>query len=184
MDRTKTIRGHGSPRGMGFTDISDRPQKAIRGGKKFLTVGLVFLLAGWITLMASMGGIEFRLPETSGAPQTALKFTIVNAQELKDWLDPGGAFALIDVRSPAEFVAVHIPTAVNNSPGHSQSKGSEHQERRVRVVFYCAGSSESSYSPCARAIEQALRSGSQQVYWFQGGMTAWLAQGYPVERSS
>jgi hypothetical protein len=82
MDRTKTIRGHGSPRGMGFTDISDRPQKAIRGGKKFLTVGLVFLLAGWITLMASMGGIEFRLPETSGAPWTALKFTIVNAQEL------------------------------------------------------------------------------------------------------
>lgn len=67
---------------MGFTDISDRLQKGIRVEKKYLAVGLLVLVAGWITLMASMGGIEFRLPETSGALQTALKFIIVNAQEL------------------------------------------------------------------------------------------------------
>ncbi|HXK28625.1 MAG TPA: hypothetical protein VJ646_10255 [Candidatus Binatia bacterium] len=78
----KTIRGYGSHRGTSFSDVSNRPQKVIRADKKFLAVGLVLLLAGWITLMVSMRGIEFRLPETSGAPQTALKFTIVNAQEL------------------------------------------------------------------------------------------------------
>jgi hypothetical protein len=67
---------------MSFSGVSNRLQKAIRVEKKFLAVGLLVLLAGWIPLMASMGGIEFRLPETSGAPWTALKFTIVNAQEL------------------------------------------------------------------------------------------------------
>jgi len=82
MDEMKTIRGHDSHRGTSFSDVSNRLQKAIRADKKFLAVGMLLLLAGWITLRASMGGIEFRLPEISGAPQTALKFTIVNAQEL------------------------------------------------------------------------------------------------------
>ena len=184
MDRTKTIRDNGSDRGTSFSDASNRPQQAIRVKMKFLAVGVLVLLAGWLTLMASMGGIELGLPLTSGAPQATLKFTLVDAQELKDWLDQGAVFVLIDARSPAEFAAGHIPTAVNKPLGHSPSTGSNQQEQRVRVVFYCAGSSESGYSPCARAIEQALQSGSQQVYWFKGGMTAWLAQGYPVKRSS
>jgi rhodanese-related sulfurtransferase len=184
MDGFNPIRGNGSDRGMSFSGVSNRLQQAIRVEKKYLAVGLLLLLAGWITLMASMGWIELGLPVTSGAPQATVKFTLVDAQELKDWLDQGGAIVLIDVRSPAEFAAGHIPKAVNKPQGHSTSTGSARQEPGVRIVFYCAGSSESGYSPCARAIEQALRSGSQQVYWFQGGMTAWLAQGYPVKRSS
>jgi hypothetical protein len=63
---------------------------------KFLAVGLLVLLAGWMTLMASTGGIDLGLPVISGAPQATLKFTLVDAQELKDWLDQGGVFVLID----------------------------------------------------------------------------------------
>jgi rhodanese-related sulfurtransferase len=184
MDRSNPIRENGSDHRTGFSGVSNRLQKAIRVEKKYLAVGLLVLLAGWITLMTSMGGIELGLPVTSGAPQATVKFTLLDAQELKDWLDQGGAIALIDARSTAEFAAGHIPTAVNKPQGHSASTGSRNQEPDVRTVFYCAGSSESGYSPCARAIEQALRSGSQRVYWFKGGMTAWRAQGYPVERPS
>ena len=184
MDRTKSIRANGSDRGTSFSAASERLQKALRGGKKFLTMGMLLLLAGWITLTAPMWGIEWGLPVSSGAPQASTKFTLVDAQALKNSLDQGGAFVLIDVRSPAEFAAGHIPTAVNRPLGHSPRLGSDHQEQRVWVVNYCAGSSDRDYSPCARAIEQALQSGSQQVYSFKEGMTAWLAQGYPVERSS
>ena len=184
MDRTKTIRAKDSDRGTSLSDASERPQNMIRVNKKYLAVGLLVLLAGWMTLMASMGGIEWGLPVTSGAPQANVKFTLVDAQELKQWLDQGAGLVLVDARSPAEFAAGHIATAVNKPQGHSPSTGSARQEPGVRVVFYCAGSSESGYSPCARAIEQAIESGSQQIYWFKGGMTAWLAQGYPVKRSS
>ena len=184
MDRTKSIPGNDSDRGTSFSAASERLQKALWGGKKLLAAGMLLLLAGWIILMSPTWGIEWGLPVTSGAPPAALKFTLVKAQELKDWLDQGSAFVLIDARSPAEFAAGHIPTALNKPQGHSPRLGSDHQEQHVRVVFYCAGSSESGYSPCARAIEEALRSGYQQVYWFKEGMTAWLAQGYPVARSS
>ena len=184
MDRNKTIRANDSDRGTSLWDASERPQNVIRVNKKYLAVGLLVLLAGWMTLMASLGWIEWGLPVTSGAPQADVKFTLVDAQELKQWLDQSGGFVLIDARSPAEFAAGHISTAVNKPLGHSPRQASDHREQRVPVVFYCAGSSESGYSPCGRAIEQAIESGSQQIYWFKGGMTAWLAQGYPVKRSS
>jgi rhodanese-related sulfurtransferase len=184
MDRSNPIRENGSDHGTSFSGVSNRLQKAIRVEKKYLAVGLLVLLAGWMSLMAFMGKFELGLPVTSGAPQETVKFTLLDAQELKDWLDQGSAVVLIDARSTAEFAAGHIPAAVNKPMGHSAGMGSQNQELDVRIVFYCAGSSESGYSPCARAIEQALRSGSQRVYWFKGGMTAWRAQGYPVERSS
>jgi hypothetical protein len=82
MDGMNSIPGNGSDHGMSFSGVSNRLQKVIRVKKKYLAVGLLVLLAGWIPLIASMGGIEVRLPEISSAPRTALKFTIVNAQEL------------------------------------------------------------------------------------------------------
>jgi hypothetical protein len=166
MDRSNPIRENGSDHGTSFSGVSNRLQKAIRVEKKYLAVGLLVLLAGWITLMASMGGIELGLPVTSGAPQATVKFTLLDAQELKDWLDQGGAIVLIDAFD-AEFQPATFH-AVNKPQGHSASTGSRNQGG-CRIVF-TAPDLPSGYSP-ARAIEQALRSGSQRVYWFKGGMT-------------
>ena len=184
MEKTKTIPRRDDQRGMDFTDFSNRIQKVIRGEKKFIAVGMLFLLAGWLPFIASMWSVELELPKAAGAPQVAQKFTLLEAQELKDWLDQGVPLLLMDVRSPAEFAAGHIPNAVNKHAVRPSSTASEHEEQDLPMVIYCAGPSESAHSPCARAIVKALQSSSQQFYWFKGGMTAWLAQGYPVRRSS
>ena len=184
MDETERNPRHGGDRGASFKDASKRIQNAVRGKKKFLAFSMLLVLAGWIALIASMGIFEQELPTAAGAPQAASQFTVVNAQELKNWLDEGRALRLIDVRSQAEFAAGHISTAVNRQAGRPSSTASEHKEQGLPVVIYCAGPSESGYSPCARAIEQALENGSRHVYWFKAGMTAWQAQGYPVGRSS
>lgn len=184
MDDTKTIHTSGGDRGTGFSDLSILPQKALREKKKLLAAGMLILLAGGLSLIASMRGIDWGLPVTSGAPLATPKFSLIDAQELNAWLDQGRKFVLIDARSPADFAAGHIPTAINKVRGRSQSSGSEHHKPSVRVVFYCSGSSENSYSPCAQALEEAMRNGYREVYWFKGGMTAWLAQGYRVERAS
>ena len=184
MEGTENIPRYGSHLRTSFTDASKRIEKAIRGKKKFLAGGMLLVLAGWIALIASMGIFDHELPTAAGSPKAATEFTVLNAQELKNWLDEGRALRLIDARSRAEFAAGHIPTAVNGHAERPSSKASEPKEHGLGVVIYCAGPSESGYSPCARAIEQALRKGSRQVYWFKGGMTAWQAQGYPVDRSS
>ena len=184
MDGTENIPRPGSHRRASFAEASKPVQKSVWGKKKFVVGGMLLVLAGCIALIASMAIFEHELPSAAGSPQPAPAFTVVNAQELKKWLDEGRALRLIDARSQAEFTAGHIPTAVNGHAEHFSSKAAEPREHGLAVVIYCAGPSVSGYSPCARAIEQALLNGPRQVYWFKGGMTAWQAQGYSVDRSS
>jgi hypothetical protein len=102
MDGMNSIRGNDSDHGMSFSGVSNRLQKAIRAKKKFLAMGLLVLLAGWIPLMTSMGVSNLdsqRLPAHLGQPLSLLSST-------------------------------------------------------------------------------------RKSFWFKGEMTAWLAQGFPVERSS
>ncbi len=184
MDRTNTIARHSRHRGSRSTDISSQIQKVIGGERKLPAIGILILLASSILFIASLWIFEPELPATFGASQVAPGLNFVEAEELKDWLDQGRSFLLIDARSAAEFAAGHIPQAVNRHAEHPSSRPAEHEEQGLPVVIYCAGPSENSHSPCARAIIQALQSGSQQVYWFKGGMSAWQSQGYPVKRFS
>jgi rhodanese-related sulfurtransferase len=182
MDKTNTIAPHSRHRGSRSTDISSPIQEVIGGKRKLPAIGILIRVAGLILLITYIWIFKPELPATFGAPQAAPGINFVKAEELKDWLDQGRSFLLIDARSPAEFAAGHIPQAVNRHAEHPSSRPAEHKEQGLPVVIYCAGPSGSSHSPCARAIIQALQSSSQQVYWFKGGMTAWQSQGYPVER--
>ncbi|MEI6510710.1 MAG: rhodanese-like domain-containing protein [Candidatus Uhrbacteria bacterium] len=102
----------------------------------------------------------------------------ITVQELKERLEnpaPGKSI-LIDVRSPDEYAEGHIPSAINRPIG-----GLAIYEEALRaydhVYVHCLTGGRSG-RVCARLSEIGLPDASS----VEGGVTAWAAAGYPVER--
>ncbi len=158
---------------------------ANQGKIKYLGVSLLLLFPISALLVFSSGlstGPE--LPATSQPTEVLSKINTIKAEELKEWLDQGRSFLLLDARSPEEFAAGHIPTAVNLRPHRTSNGGVKVEDSEVPIVLYCTGHSGSKNDPCFRAIVREFQNGSSQVYWFKEGMRAWRTQGYPVMTSA
>ncbi len=86
---------------------------------------------------------------------------------------------VIDVRSPEEYTAGHLPNVVN-IPGDEIGESLGEIDQKRPVVTYCnmqhPGSSRSE-----RAASR-LREAGIQAQALDGGFPAWKAAGYPVER--
>jgi rhodanese-related sulfurtransferase len=101
----------------------------------------------------------------------------IAAQELAKRVAGGSAPAIIDVRTPAEYAAGHIPGAINipqdvlathlaDIPG----------TKSTEVVVHCQGGKR------AAAAEQILvQQGYTNVRDLQGHFGGWVQQGLPVE---
>ena len=95
--------------------------------------------------------------------------------ELSARREAGEAPVVIDVRTPEEFAAGHIPGAVNIPFDEVADRISE-VEAPHGVALYCM------VGPRARRGETALlASGYTSVFHLEGGLAAWKAAGYPVE---
>jgi rhodanese-related sulfurtransferase len=83
---------------------------------------------------------------------------------------------VLDVRSPEEYEAGHIPGALH-IPFDQVAKRVSEIEAPNGVAVYCK------VGPRARKGEQALiAAGYTSVFHLQGGFDAWEAAGLPVER--
>ena len=83
---------------------------------------------------------------------------------------------VIDVRTSEEYAAGHIPNAVNIPFDQIADRISE-VEAPHGVALYCM------VGPRARKGETALlASGYNSVLHIEGGLAAWQAAGFPVER--
>ena len=105
---------------------------------------------------------------------------VIDAAELKRWIDGGKRVTLIDSRVAAEYKAGHIPTAVNIVAGEMERyRGRLPSDKSAILVFYCNGWPEckKSHDASAKAVEWGYRS----VFWLRAGIPAWQAKGYPVE---
>jgi len=105
---------------------------------------------------------------------------VIDAVQLKQWIDGGKAMTLVDSRVAAEFKAGHIPTAVNILAGvMAQHRTRLPASKTATLVFYCNGWPEckKSHDAATKAVEW----GYQQVFWLRDGLPAWQAKGYPVE---
>lgn len=101
----------------------------------------------------------------------------ISPNELQDRKLDGSALQILDVRSAAEYAEGHVPGAVNIP--HTELAGRLDEVRTSgEVVLYCM------VGPRARMAEKTLvESGATQILHLEGGMTAWLEDGLPVEKS-
>jgi len=99
---------------------------------------------------------------------------------LQELMDAGKNVRVVDVRTPGEFETVHIPGAYNVPLDLLR----EHRDEFLAhldedIVLVCRSGQR------ATQAEETLRiAGLCNVHILEGGMTAWDAQGLPVNRGA
>jgi len=108
--------------------------------------------------------------------QTPSEAPSISPSQLSARQESGAAPVIIDVRTPQEYAAGHIPNAVN-IPFDQVAERISEVEAPHGVALYCM------LGPRARKGETALlASGYTSVLHVEGGLAAWQAAGLPVER--
>jgi len=107
------------------------------------------------------------------------KLTDIGCAELREKMERGESFVLVDALGPISYAGAHLPGAINLTPttvdGRAQRRIPDHD---TEVVVYCAG------PDCDSSVEVAerlLELGYSNVFHFSGGKEAWRAAGYPLE---
>lgn len=158
--------------------------KTIPGTKEYYLVR-VFLPIVLLSIILVIVTTVFPLPEAQSQNRRSeipVEIKFLEPSELKDWIEGGRVFLLVDARRPEEYAREHIPTAVSLPYPHLAVARMELEEAGWDdpVVFYCNSPPTCKAGPCATVIARMLQRGANQVYWFKGGMKAWRSVGYPV----
>jgi rhodanese-related sulfurtransferase len=95
----------------------------------------------------------------------------VDALTVKQWLDSPNRPRLLDVRTSAEFEAVHIPGSYN-VPLETLREHREEPRARIQDELELICRSGIRAGPAARALVEV---GRPNVHVLDGGMTAWQA---------
>jgi rhodanese-related sulfurtransferase len=140
--------------------------------------------------MASAPNVRFkpRLLETPAAAPAAarahfeskLAFESDPSDVRFDQQNSPGTFTVVDCRSPESFAKRHLPGAVNIPYRTMDAKTTASLPKDRLVVAYCTSVS------CNASTKGAARLAALgfQVKEMVGGIDAWEAEGYPVERGA
>jgi rhodanese-related sulfurtransferase len=100
------------------------------------------------------------------------------AQELQQRQAAGEKVLVVDVRSPEEFAAGHVPGAINVPLDHLTGGEAQLKEWKQRpVVLYCRSGRRSALA--AGTLEKA---GFAKLEHLSGDMQGWEGSGRPVTR--
>lgn len=102
-------------------------------------------------------------------------FERIDVEKAKSMIEQGG-IKLIDVREPQEWTQGRIPNATH-IPLMTLMSQPRDLIPEEEVIFYCAEGVRS-----ALACEVAAAVGRKNIYNLEGGINAWAAKGYPVEK--
>lgn len=99
----------------------------------------------------------------------------ISPEVLAEWMSKGEPLKLVDVRSPSEFAAGHVPGAVNLPLEKLTAAACATGET---VVLLCQGGTR------ARIAQQKLNGAGMPAYVLCGGTSAWVAAGNAVHRTA
>jgi rhodanese-related sulfurtransferase len=117
-----------------------------------------------------------KLSQTCGVATT---FAEIDREDLREKLERGDDFVLVDALSPMSFAASHLPGAINLTPGWVDDRA----RRRIpdldtEIVVYCLGADcDSSVKVANRLIELGYRN----IRHYAEGMNDWMEAGLPLE---
>ena len=98
--------------------------------------------------------------------------------EVKEKLDSGEKFLLVDVREESEFAKDHLPGAIHLGKGViERDVESRVPDVKTPVVLYCGGGFRS-----ALAADNLQKMGYTNVLSMDGGVREWREKNYPLTR--
>ena len=101
----------------------------------------------------------------------------VTVDQVKDMLDRGTRFELIDTREESEFARGHLPHARPLSKGIIERDiETAIPDRGAPIVLYCGGGFRS-----ALAADNLQKMGYTNVLSMDGGWREWIEKRYPTE---
>jgi rhodanese-related sulfurtransferase len=126
----------------------------------------------WLTLLA---GVFIGLPLLAGEigyiAQDAL---------LARMAQPDADLVILDVRTPEEFAAGHVPGAINVSHDQVEARLPELSVYKSKdVVVYCRSGRRTKL-----ALDVLKTNGFERLWHLEGDMLAWQAQNRPLETSA
>jgi rhodanese-related sulfurtransferase len=103
----------------------------------------------------------------------------IGRESLREKIERGDDFVLVDALSPMSYAASHLPGAINLSPGWVDDRA----RRRIpdldtEIVVYCLGSDCDSSVQVANRLTQL---GYRKILHYAGGMEDWAEAGLPLE---
>jgi hydroxyacylglutathione hydrolase len=101
----------------------------------------------------------------------------ISVAELRRMIEEQPDLQVLDVRRPAEFAAGHAPCAASTPLGLRLREEAAHLDPTRPLAVICAGGYRSS---AATSMLKPL--GFRRLYNVEGGTSAWLGAGYPVEK--
>jgi len=110
--------------------------------------------------------------------QALSKVPEVDVYQVKNRLDKGEQFVLIDVREDNEWNLGRIPTAIHLGKGIIERDiESVVEDRNAELILYCQGGFRS-----ALAAESINKMGYQNVFSMSGGFGAWVENEFSISQ--
>ena len=96
--------------------------------------------------------------------------------DIKQRMDRGDKFVLVDVREDSEWAADHLPGAIHLGKGVIERDIEKAvPDTNTELVLYCGGGFRS-----ALAADNLQKMGYQNVISMDGGVRGWREKGYPM----
>lgn len=100
-----------------------------------------------------------------------------DVHQIKQWLDQGRHFNLVDVREESEWARGHIPGAVYLGRGVIERDiETRFPDPNTELYLYCGGGFRS-----VLAADTLQKMGYTMVVSVDGGYRGWSEAGYPIE---